>query len=77
MEEKNAEQMKKLKQLREITGLNRKQFAESLGIPLRTVEDWEAGRRKMPDYVLRLLAYKIHSENPENPKSARNTQSTL
>ena len=28
-----------------------------MGIPLRTLEEWEAGRRKMPDYVLRLITY--------------------
>ena len=26
-------------------------------IPLRTLEEWEAGRRLMPDYVLRLIVY--------------------
>ena len=28
-----------------------------MGIPLRTLEEWEAGRRQMPEYVLRLIAY--------------------
>ena len=28
-----------------------------MGIPLRTLEEWEAGRRMMPEYVLRLIAY--------------------
>ena len=35
----------------------------STRIPLRTIEEWEAGRRKMPEYVLRLLAYKIQLES--------------
>ena len=52
----------RLRTLREETGLNRKQFAEEFGIPLRTVEDWEADRRKMPDYLLRLMEYKIRLE---------------
>ena len=56
------EQINHLRLLREETGWNRKQFAESLGIPLRTVEDWEAGKRKMPDYLMRLIAYKIKIE---------------
>jgi len=30
-----------------------------MGIPLRTLEEWEAGRRQMPDYVLRLIAYYV------------------
>lgn len=31
-------------------------------IPLRNLEEWEAGRRKMPDYLLRLIAYYIRTE---------------
>ncbi len=42
--------------------MNRREFAEHFGIPLRTVEDWEAGRRKMPEYLLRLMSYKIHTD---------------
>lgn len=53
----------RMKQLRNITGLNRAEFARQQGIPLRTIEEWEAGRRKMPEYVLRLLAYKIQLES--------------
>lgn len=36
-------QIKCLKELRDKTGLNRTEFAKQQGIPLRTVEDWEAG----------------------------------
>lgn len=53
----------RMKQLRNITGLNRAEFARQQGISLRTIEEWEAGRRKMPEYVLRLLAYKIQLES--------------
>lgn len=52
-----------IKILRESTGMNRKEFCEYFGIPYRTVTEWERGTRKMPDYVLRLLAYKIKMEN--------------
>lgn len=31
-------------------------------IPLRTLEEWEAGRRQMPDYVLRLISYYTRME---------------
>lgn len=37
--------------------MTRVAFSEYMGIPLRNLEDWEAGRRKMPDYLLRLIAY--------------------
>ena len=52
----------KIKELRESTGMNRKEFCEYFGIPYRTVTEWERGTRKMPDYVLRLLAYQIKME---------------
>ena len=39
----------RMKQLRNITGFNRAEFARQQGIPLRTIEEWEAGRRKMPN----------------------------
>ena len=52
-----------IKKLRESTGMNRKEFCEYFGIPYRTVTEWERGTRKMPDYLLRLLAYKIEMEN--------------
>lgn len=55
-------QIQQLKQLREIAGQSRKSFADEQGIPLRTIEDWEAGRRKMPEYLLRLLTYKVQIE---------------
>lgn len=65
MDEKKAllkGQIETLKKVRKDTGLNRREFSEYMGIPLRTVEEWEAGRRKMPDYVLRLIAYQIKME---------------
>ncbi len=50
---------KTIKELRESTGMSRKEFSEHTGIPVRTLEDWEAGRRTPPEYIPRLLAYQI------------------
>ena len=52
-------QIDQLKNLRKLMGLNRRQFSEKMDIPLRTLEEWEAGRRKMPEYLLRALTYYI------------------
>ena len=52
-----------IKELRESTGMSRKEFSEHTGIPVRTLEDWEAGRRTPPDYIPRLLAYQIKFES--------------
>jgi len=56
------EQIETMKKLREDIGLNRREFSDYMGIPLRTLEEWESGRRRMPDYVLRLIAYQIKAE---------------
>lgn len=55
-------QIETLKRMRQLTEMNRREFSDYMGIPLRTLEEWEAGRRKMPDYVLRLISYRVHME---------------
>ena len=32
------------------------------GIPYRTVQDWHLGNRPMPEYILRLMVYKVETE---------------
>ena len=54
--------------LRETTGMNRREFCDYFGIPYRTVQDWETGYRRMPDYLLRLMAYKIKAEKLDKAK---------
>lgn len=54
-----------IKRLREETGMNKKEFADHVGIPLRTIEDWEAGRRNPPEYIPRLIYYQIKYEQLE------------
>jgi DNA-binding XRE family transcriptional regulator len=53
---------KSIKELRESTGMSRKEFSEHTGILVRTLEDWEAGRRTPPEYIPRLLTYQIRFE---------------
>ena len=56
------ESAEKIRILREKTGLSRKDFSIPIGIPLRTVEEWEAGRRRPPEYVPRLIEYQLKYE---------------
>lgn len=51
-----------IKELRNQIGLNRKDFSAYIGIPLRTIEDWEAGRRTPPEYIPRLISYQLKYE---------------
>lgn len=53
---------KKIRKLREQTGLSRKDFSIHIGIPLRTIEDWEAGRRTPPEYIPRLIEDQLKYE---------------
>ena len=57
--EELQEQVDKLKEIRAALGLNRTEFSRYIGIPLRNLEEWEAGRRKMPEYLLRMMIYYI------------------
>ena len=51
-----------IKELRESIGMSRKEFSEHTGIPVRTLEDWEAARRTPPEYIHRLIAYQLKYE---------------
>ena len=46
--EQIEKQINTLKRTREMLGMNRTQFSHYMQIPLRTLEEWEAGRRQMP-----------------------------
>ena len=48
--------------IRQESGMNRTDFAKWLGIPYRTMQEWELERRAMPEYVLHLIAYKVCNE---------------
>lgn len=52
-----------VKELREAAGMSRQQFMEYFGLPYRTLQDWELGNRKCPDYLLDLMEYKLRNEN--------------
>ncbi len=58
----------RMKELREQKGMNRKEFSDYTGIPVRTLEDWEAGRRTPPEYIPKLLAYQIKYDELVNQK---------
>ena len=56
------EAREQLRKLRESTGMNRKEFCEYFEIPYMTETDWELGNRRGPQYLLRLMEYKISME---------------
>lgn len=64
---KKEELKEKLKEIRSMCHhdektLTQKEFAEFIGIPLRTYEDWESGAHLPPKYVVDLIEYKAEHE---------------
>ncbi|EEC58264.1 hypothetical protein BACPEC_01252 [[Bacteroides] pectinophilus ATCC 43243] len=46
-------------------------------IPLRTVEEWEAGRRKPPEYIPRLKKYQIMYEQQFGKQNKKEHDDTV
>lgn len=44
-----------IKELRNLTNLSQQAFSEKYGIPKRSIENWESGKRTPPEYVISLL----------------------
>lgn len=44
-----------IKEARTQAKLTQTQLADRYGIPVRTLQDWESGRRTPPEYVVKLL----------------------
>lgn len=54
--------MMTFKELREQSGMNMKQFAAHFEIPYRTIQNWEAGVNKCPEYLLKLMKFRLDHE---------------
>lgn len=54
--------MKTIKEIRQSTGLSQQKFGDLLGIPKRTLQDWEQGIRQCPPYVAELIAYRVEHD---------------
>ena len=52
----------RMKRVRASTGLSQAAFSKWLGIPKRTIENWETGSRELSDYIVRLIEYFVHHE---------------
>lgn len=54
--------MQSIKEIRQSTGLSQAKFGEALNIPKSTLQDWEQGLRKCPEYVAELIAYRVAND---------------
>ena len=50
-------------------GINMREFSDYYGIPYGTVQDWEAEKRELPEYLLRLMKYRAEVEYMMKNKS--------
>ena len=48
-----------IREARTSIGLTQKQLSGITGVPLRTIQNWEGGQRKCPDYVTKLIIEKL------------------
>lgn len=55
-----------IKEIRESSGMSRAEFSRIYGIPIRTLENWEAGTRKCPDYFLNFLSRIVREDISNN-----------
>ena len=54
------------KELRQQSGMTQKEIAEYFEIPKRTIESWDEELRKCPEYLLKLMEYKLTTEGKIN-----------
>ena len=61
-----------IRAIRAGTGLSQVAFGAALHIPRRTIEEWEAGNRSCPPYVVELIAYRVqHDDNIPRRKTKK------
>ena len=51
-----------LKLTRKQAGMSQAEFAGYFKIPKKTLQHWELSERKVPDYLLELMLYKLENE---------------
>lgn len=51
-----------LKLARKQAGMSQAEFAGYFKIPKKTLQHWELSERKVPDYLLELMLYKLENE---------------
>ena len=54
--------MERSEEIRAILGISRVAFSRKYNIPLRTLEDWDAGKKNPPDYVLNMLERVVNED---------------
>lgn len=74
--------MRTIKEIRKLTGLPQRIFAEKYEIPFNTLRSWEAApesskHRKCPEYVVKLLEFKVLYDLNPNVSGSRDTNEEI
>ena len=56
-----------IREMRASLGNTRGEFAARYNIPFRTVQNWEAGVRNPPEYIMDLLESRVHIQATREP----------
>ena len=51
-----------IRDLRKLLGDTQSEFSERYNIPFRTIQNWESGVRKPPEYIIDLLKQRINGD---------------
>lgn len=51
-----------IKEMRHACGMTQVEFAAALGIPRRSVQNWETGVNTPPEYVVNLIRYRVEHD---------------
>lgn len=51
-----------IKKLRQQAGMSQQSFGDYFNIPVRTIQNWEAGVNQCAEYLVALMEYKLKKE---------------
>ena len=64
--------MSTIREARQAAGLSQQGVTDTLGIPKRTLQDWEAGKRTPPGWAAALVIEKLEKLAQDNKKNSEN-----
>ena len=54
--------METIKKIRAYLGMTQRAFSDYIGVSLRTIEEWEKGRRNPKEYIIELIILKVKTD---------------
>lgn len=66
--------MSAIREARQAAGLSQQGVADTLGIPKRTLQDWESGKRTPPGWAEALVIEKLEKLAQESQAARRQTE---